>query len=208
MKESFSSYIDAIYKIHLEENSMVTTSDLAEYMGVSDASASEMLRKLSAKGYVTLRPYRGSYLTRKGLNEAMEIARDFRMVSLFYEDVLKIKNPGLAADYSAYALPKEVIQGIARYVKKSPALLGKFEKFRSEKMGKVLLASKLKPGTECKLLFYFGPHKHQKVFRKRDIWPFDAIKMVSRGPSACRFGHAGKKFEIPTALLTRFYVLL
>ena len=208
MRESISSYIDAIYKVHLEENAMVTTGELAEYMGVSDASASEMLRKLAAKGFVTVRPYRGAYLTRKGINAAMGIAENFKAVSLFYSDVLKISNPELAADYSAYALPKEVTGGIMRYIRKTPAVLEKLEKFRKERMGKVALLSKVPVGAECRLLFYFGPDKGKKIFRKRDVWPFDRIRVAKKGPTETTLECRKAKFSLPSSFLTRIYVLL
>ncbi len=59
------------------------TGDLAAKVGVSDAAASQMLRKLASEGFVELEPYRGAALTTNGLHRALRIVRRHRLLEVF-----------------------------------------------------------------------------------------------------------------------------
>jgi DtxR family transcriptional regulator, Mn-dependent transcriptional regulator len=85
--ESFEMYMKAIYRLE-REGSGVTTSALATELGVSAASASGMLKKLSAEGYVEHESRGDVTLTRKGLEVAVAVVRRNRLAERLLTDVL------------------------------------------------------------------------------------------------------------------------
>ena len=74
-------YAKAIYV--LEAQGAVTTTALAERMGVTAASASGMVRKLCERGLVAHEPYKGAQLTAEGKQLALEVLRHHRLLELY-----------------------------------------------------------------------------------------------------------------------------
>ena len=75
-------YVKAIF--HLEgAKTQVGTSQLAERLAVSAASATEMLGKLAAMGLVSHDRYRGASLTAAGEAVALEIIRHHRLLEMY-----------------------------------------------------------------------------------------------------------------------------
>src|ERR1700738_1556135 len=75
-------YAKAIF--HLEgAKTQVGTSQLAERLAVSAASATEMLGKLAAMGLVSHDRYRGASLTAAGEAGALEIIRHHRLLEMY-----------------------------------------------------------------------------------------------------------------------------
>ncbi|MDN5357021.1 MAG: DtxR family transcriptional regulator [Candidatus Methanomethylophilaceae archaeon] len=66
------------------------TNDLANRLGVSPASVSEMIKVLSSDGFVTYTKYRGAELTPEGLNYARQLRRKHYIMEHFLTDVLNI----------------------------------------------------------------------------------------------------------------------
>ncbi|WP_372369069.1 metal-dependent transcriptional regulator [Candidatus Uabimicrobium sp. HlEnr_7] len=89
IKESYGDYLKAIYIIALDQNP-VSTSSLAKEMKVSNASASDMVRRLSKEGYVDHLPYKGVSLTEKGEKIALSLLRRHRLWEVFLNNTLKI----------------------------------------------------------------------------------------------------------------------
>ncbi|MBV8374974.1 MAG: metal-dependent transcriptional regulator [Candidatus Eremiobacteraeota bacterium] len=85
--ESFEMYMKAIYRLE-REASGVTTSALATELGVSAASASGMLKKLAAEGFVVHEARGDVTLTRKGLEVAVGVVRRNRLAERLLTDVL------------------------------------------------------------------------------------------------------------------------
>jgi DtxR family Mn-dependent transcriptional regulator len=75
--------------LHLQQvSSPVATTALAEAMGVAPSSVTDMLKKLSRKGYINYRPYHGITLTGEGEKEAIKAVRRHRIVERFLTDML------------------------------------------------------------------------------------------------------------------------
>lgn len=87
ISESIEEYLEAIYKLE-QKISPVTTSALAEQLGVSSASVSEMARKLAKRGLVTREPYKGVALTAEGKSRALVLIRRHRLWERFLTDML------------------------------------------------------------------------------------------------------------------------
>jgi DtxR family transcriptional regulator, Mn-dependent transcriptional regulator len=84
MSVAVEDYAKAIYKLQSEAAvATVSTNDLARHLGVTAASASEMLRKLDDLGLVTYIPYRGVRLTEAGQRSALAVVRRHRLLELY-----------------------------------------------------------------------------------------------------------------------------
>jgi DtxR family Mn-dependent transcriptional regulator len=66
----------------------VSTSALAEVMGVSAPAVTRMVQRLKESGYLEHQPYQGIYLTPEGEFEALMNIRRHRLVERFLVDVM------------------------------------------------------------------------------------------------------------------------
>lgn len=90
-QEFEDQYLETMYKFY-EENgenahTRVRTGDLAERLGVSPASATEMIQRLSAKGYIDYERYKGAKLTTEGLKHGQMIKRRHRLAEVLLERI-------------------------------------------------------------------------------------------------------------------------
>jgi DtxR family Mn-dependent transcriptional regulator len=76
--QSTEDYIKSIYKLQ-KDGDTVTTSELAAHLGVSDASVTDMVKKLSGRKLLRYTPYRGVELTEDGRRLAMKMMRRHRL---------------------------------------------------------------------------------------------------------------------------------
>jgi DtxR family Mn-dependent transcriptional regulator len=83
-------YLEAIYTKQESKARVATTGDLAACLGVRDASVTEMLKKLSEKGLVDYKPYRGATLTETGCAIATKVKRKHRLLERFLVDICGI----------------------------------------------------------------------------------------------------------------------
>jgi DtxR family transcriptional regulator, Mn-dependent transcriptional regulator len=80
-------YLKALYLLHGDQRP-VPTRDLAQRLGISSPSVSEMVTRLSAQGLVEHDRYRGQQLTREGRKVALELVRHHRLLEMFLVQVL------------------------------------------------------------------------------------------------------------------------
>ena len=80
-------YLKALYLLGGDERP-VPTSELAQRLGISSPSVSEMVTRLSAQGLVEHDRYRGQQLTRDGRKVALELVRHHRLLEMFFVQVL------------------------------------------------------------------------------------------------------------------------
>src|SRR5712664_4559696 len=66
----------------------VPTRELAQRLGISSPSVSEMVARLTAQGLVEHDRYRGQQLTREGRRVALELVRHHRLLEMFLVQVL------------------------------------------------------------------------------------------------------------------------
>ena len=89
LSEFEEMYLKRMFEIHAKEPSaIVKTSSLAEMMGVSDASTTEMIQRLAGRGLVTYIPYKGSRLTTEGFSIAAKIKRRQLLIEMLLTDVI------------------------------------------------------------------------------------------------------------------------
>jgi DtxR family Mn-dependent transcriptional regulator len=83
-------YAKAIYVLQTRCSGAVTTTALAERLGVTPASASGMVRKLCELELVAHEPYKGVRLTRRGEEVALEVLRHHRLLELYLAESLGV----------------------------------------------------------------------------------------------------------------------
>jgi DtxR family Mn-dependent transcriptional regulator len=86
VSESAQDYLKAIWK--LERTGEMSTTALADALGVSPASATAMLKKLASLGLVVHERYHGATLTPAGERMALEVVRHHRLLELYLMQAL------------------------------------------------------------------------------------------------------------------------
>ena len=83
MTSAEEDYLKAIYHLGSEDNRVVSTNAIAHRMATKPASVTDMVKKLSKKGFVDHKMYKGVRLTEKGRGSALSIIRRQRLWEVF-----------------------------------------------------------------------------------------------------------------------------
>jgi DtxR family transcriptional regulator, Mn-dependent transcriptional regulator len=87
LTSAIEDYLKAIFTLQTDD-APATTSALARAMGVTDASATNMVKKLAARKLAHYERYHGVRLTPTGERIALEIVRHHRLLELFLTKTL------------------------------------------------------------------------------------------------------------------------
>jgi DtxR family transcriptional regulator, Mn-dependent transcriptional regulator len=91
VREAFTrsqeDYLKSLYLLGGDAHP-VPTRELAQRLGISSPSVSEMVTRLSSQGLVEHDRYRGQQLTREGRKVALELVRHHRLLEMFLVQVL------------------------------------------------------------------------------------------------------------------------
>jgi len=91
VSSAVEDYAKAIYALETRgEGAAVSTNAIAERLGVTAASASNMVKKLDTLGLVRHVPYRGVQLTPEGVKVALEVIRHHRLLELYLAETLGV----------------------------------------------------------------------------------------------------------------------
>lgn len=82
-------YLTMIYKLSYEGGEATTTS-VADNMGVSKASVTDMFKKMAKSKLIIHEPYKGVKLTRSGEKVALEVIRHHRLVELYLKEAMGV----------------------------------------------------------------------------------------------------------------------
>ena len=82
------NYLKAIYHLSDGGTKSVLTNELAEAMSTKAASATDMIKKLSAKEFISYEKYYGVNVTGKGKTEALMVIRKHRLWETFLVEKL------------------------------------------------------------------------------------------------------------------------
>jgi DtxR family Mn-dependent transcriptional regulator len=88
--EAVEDYAKAIYGLQRYEEAPITTSALAERLGVAPSSVTAMLKRLDELGLVRYEPYHGVTLTPAGERVALEVIRHHRLIEAFLAEALEM----------------------------------------------------------------------------------------------------------------------
>lgn len=80
---SIEDYLKTIFTLEEEHDGAVTTSRLADRLGLAPSSVSGMVKKLATENLVHHRPYAGVTLTDSGRTAALRMVRRHRLIELF-----------------------------------------------------------------------------------------------------------------------------
>jgi len=101
-------YLKTIFEIHTDTpGEIVKTTKLADIMGISAASVTEMVQRLAQREMITHIPYRGCRLTTEGFQLAARIKRREGLLEVLLKDVI-----GFNGDVQGVACKMEHAVGI------------------------------------------------------------------------------------------------
>lgn len=83
------NYLKAIYHLAEGGKKAVLTNEIADSMNTKAASATDMIKKLSSKNFISYEKYYGVKMTKQGKSEALTIIRKHRLWETFLVDKLK-----------------------------------------------------------------------------------------------------------------------
>lgn len=82
-QEYEDEYLETLYEFHEKRpGTRVRNGELAKYLDVSPASATEMVQRLAKNGFVDYVAYKGTRLTEKGLEHGMMMKRRHRLAEV------------------------------------------------------------------------------------------------------------------------------
>ena len=87
LSENVEMYLETIYVL-TEGGAVARTKDIATEWKVSQPSATEMVQKLAAQGYLHYEPYKGASLTSEGMEIGRSVIRKHRLLERFLVDVV------------------------------------------------------------------------------------------------------------------------
>ena len=80
---SIEDYVKVIYSFTEWQDKPITSSQLAQRLGVANSSVSEMVRKLKDQGLVDHKPYSAITLTADGIRLALSMVRRHRLIETY-----------------------------------------------------------------------------------------------------------------------------
>lgn len=112
MDNSKEDYLRSIYELTSEGEGGAKTSELAKKMKVSDASATEALKKLEDEDLVCRAPYKGFTLSPMGKKEAEELQKKHSILEKFFSEKLGLENAEEQADAVEHHITEEAAERI------------------------------------------------------------------------------------------------
>jgi DtxR family Mn-dependent transcriptional regulator len=113
LSENVEMYLETIYAL-TENGALARTRDIAHDWHVSPPSATEMVQKLAAAGYVNYEPYRGASLTPAGNEIGRSVIRKHRLLERFLVDVVGV--PREQAEEPACSMEHAIPPEMERWV--------------------------------------------------------------------------------------------
>lgn len=113
MEDSKEDYLRSIYEITSEGEGGAKTSELADHLDVSDASATEALKKLEDEDLVCRAPYKGFALSPMGKSEAEKLQKKYDILKEFFSKTLGVENAEEQANAVEHNITEETAEKIA-----------------------------------------------------------------------------------------------
>jgi DtxR family transcriptional regulator, Mn-dependent transcriptional regulator len=198
MSNAVQDYAKAIWALAQRTGEPVSTSALAERLGVSAASASAMVKRLEELGLATREPYHGVELTTAGERVALEVVRHHRLVELYLAEALGVPWDRVHAEAEVleHAISPELSERIAEVLGNPtrdphgdpiPTADGLIEETPT------LPLCELEPGQAGRFVRVSDSDPEMlRYLSERGISPGDPFEVVSKepfeGPISVRFG--------------------
>lgn len=119
-------YLETIYHLN-EEKGYISTADISERLGVKPPTVSDMVTKLTSKGYLQHVRYRGMTLTKEGEKLARSVIKRHSVISEFLA-MLGVEDPVGYEDtegieHHVHPTTLRRIEKTAEYLQKNPKVL-------------------------------------------------------------------------------------
>jgi DtxR family transcriptional regulator, Mn-dependent transcriptional regulator len=113
--EAIEDYAKAIYAIAAKREGLVLNVEVAQRLGVTPATATSMLKRLSDLGLVEYFPYKGASLTPAGEKVALEVIRHHRLIEAYLSEALGMDDDAVheEAEVLEHYISEELEQLIA-----------------------------------------------------------------------------------------------
>jgi DtxR family transcriptional regulator, Mn-dependent transcriptional regulator len=215
-KQTVEDYLKAVYDLSKNGNP-VSTTEISKTLKIAPASVTEMLKKLSEKGYIQYSPYHGTTLTSSGEKIAQKTVRKHRLLERFLSDVLKIDKVKIhsQACEMEHTLSDDAEESLCRFLKHpescpddgktippcdlqigSCAECIQLHNQGLEEVGKrnenLVALSELKEGQSGKIFFIRGGHNVLQRLLDMGLTPGTKITLIKAAP-----------FEGPIEILVR-----
>ena len=116
-QEFEDEYLETMYEFHeAEPMGIVRTGDLATRLGVSPASATEMVQRLASRGLLEYLPYKGARLTNEGLVHGQKMKRRHRLAEVLLEHLPYEGNAHETACRLEHAIDDDMEVALSRLV--------------------------------------------------------------------------------------------
>lgn len=123
LSPAVQDYVKAVYALQGPEvadrpDGTASTTAIAQRLGVSAASATNMLKKLEGMGLVDYVPYRGAGLTDAGRKIALEVVRHHRLLETYLAEALGVPWDQVHAEAEVleHALSEELEERISEHL--------------------------------------------------------------------------------------------
>ena len=87
-----AQYLKTIYLVQEEADGPASTGAIADRLGVSPASANEMIGKLEERGLADHEKYKGVSLTDEGIGRARDALQTYCIIERFLWEVLEVED--------------------------------------------------------------------------------------------------------------------
>lgn len=122
--ELAEDYLELIADL-IEDGQEARQVDIAARLGVSQPTVAKMLTRLASGGFVTRKPYRGVFLTERGLALAHEVRHRHRLVEQFLVSLgVTPETARLDAEGMEHCVSDETLDAFRRAVGKLRAPIG------------------------------------------------------------------------------------
>lgn len=107
-----------IYEKQEDKKEGVRSIDVAESLGITKPSVSVMVRKLSKKDFLKIKPYSNIHFTERGMKEAKRITHNYRVIEVFLTKVLGYDKRGIdrEAHRLEHAFSQEAIRRLDNFL--------------------------------------------------------------------------------------------
>jgi Mn-dependent DtxR family transcriptional regulator len=92
-----AQYLLVVHQLTESDAEPVGSGRVADELGRSPSSSTEMLQRLADKGLVDYQPYEGVRLTDAGRDRAAELQKSYLVLRRFFGDVLELEEPDAEA---------------------------------------------------------------------------------------------------------------
>jgi len=164
-------YLEVVYRMQ-ERGEKATTQEIAEELGISQPSVTQMFKKLAKSGFLEYVPRRGVSLTKKGEETGRSVLRKHRLLESFLMllGISKNKAHGEACKLE-HSVSDEVEEKLRRVISSSAG-----GALKRKNLKKITL---LKPGAKGKVIFISGGKGASQRLVDLGMTPGETIRVDS-----------------------------